>query len=109
MSLEKKNSGSLLHKVSSVDSRYIVEDFKHYLDQSCAYNAAKLDLSLSACLESLQSVALLVLVPACSYIQYLMGPSPEPCRNRLTGIISEKHKMAFKHCRSTITVPYPHG
>lgn len=31
----------------------------------------------------------LVLVPACSYIQYLMEPSPEPCRNCLTGIISE--------------------
>lgn len=71
------------------------EDFKHYLDQSSAQCDTVLlnwQETLSACSGSLQSVVLLVLVPACSYVQYLMEPSPELCRNRLTGIISETQK-----------------
>lgn len=90
----------MFYQVSSVNGRSIVEDFKHYLDQSCAqwYSAAKLKA---------RSTALLVLVPACSYIQYLMEPSPE-----FTVIISDKHKMAFEHCL-TLTVPsladFSHG
>lgn len=63
---------------------------------SC-YKADKLTAVLS--FVTLLSVALLVLVPACFNSQYLMEPSPEPRRNCLTGIIIEKHKMAFRRFR----------
>ena len=36
MLLEENNVDLLLHQVNSVNSRHILEDFKHYLDQSCA-------------------------------------------------------------------------
>lgn len=92
---------------AQVKGRQIVEDFKHYLSQSCAPCGTMLLNwpSLSACSGSLQSVALLVSVPACSYTQFLMEPSPELCRNCLTGIIRQKTQNNLQTFETAINVP----